>query len=309
MLLKIASHCVSLGLVVAAGKSVEARPALRKGTDEAERSRFGGIGGFHTIETGQVYDSICGRLVLTIKEAEQVLRTDYNGANINSASRKAAGRAFSVDRVVCDYDGHVDAFEAGDGHWVTNNTDFCEVMVCSRFIRTLIAYGADPNVSDPDYGATTPLHFVAEYAPPDAVYLCRLLLAAGADIDAECAPGNTAGRSPLSWALTVGPLSERRYEVAKVLIEAGCDVVKAEAAYRDVDSDRETLLEALHVAHASSQARALNEQILDLISAALEAAGPERREAALHAARGRRDAWVGAIGDSHGLGFVVEEGF
>lgn len=51
MLLKIASHCVSPGLVVAAGKSVEARSALRKGTDEAERSRFRGIGGFHTVPT------------------------------------------------------------------------------------------------------------------------------------------------------------------------------------------------------------------------------------------------------------------
>ena len=81
MLLKIASHVVAPGLVVAAGKNLEARTALRKGTDAAERSRFGGIG-------------------LTIKEAEHRLRGPYmlNGpANYLEASdletRRAAGSA------------------------------------------------------------------------------------------------------------------------------------------------------------------------------------------------------------------------
>ena len=41
VLFKIASHVVAPDLVVAAGKSLEARTALRKGTDAAERSRFG----------------------------------------------------------------------------------------------------------------------------------------------------------------------------------------------------------------------------------------------------------------------------
>ena len=58
MLLKIASHVVAPGLVVAAGKNLEARMALRKGTDAAERSRFGGFG-------------------LTIREAEHRLRDPY----------------------------------------------------------------------------------------------------------------------------------------------------------------------------------------------------------------------------------------
>ena len=53
---KIATHTVAPGLVVAAGSNLEARTALRKGTDEAERSRFGGIG-------------------MTVREAERVLRT------------------------------------------------------------------------------------------------------------------------------------------------------------------------------------------------------------------------------------------
>ena len=44
VLFKIASHVVAPDLVVAAGKNLEARTALRKGTDAAERSRFGGIG-------------------------------------------------------------------------------------------------------------------------------------------------------------------------------------------------------------------------------------------------------------------------
>ena len=53
---KIATHAVMPGLVVAAGSNVEARTALRKGTDAAERSRFGGIG-------------------MTVREAEHDLRT------------------------------------------------------------------------------------------------------------------------------------------------------------------------------------------------------------------------------------------
>ena len=61
MLLKIASHVVAPGLVVAAGKNLEARTALRKGTDAAERSRFGGAIG------------------LTVREAEHRLRTQYTG--------------------------------------------------------------------------------------------------------------------------------------------------------------------------------------------------------------------------------------
>ena len=44
MLCKIASHVVAPELVVAAGRDVLARTALRKGTDAAERARFGGIG-------------------------------------------------------------------------------------------------------------------------------------------------------------------------------------------------------------------------------------------------------------------------
>ena len=42
VLFKIASHVVAPGLVVAASKNLEARTAFRKGTDAAERSRFGG---------------------------------------------------------------------------------------------------------------------------------------------------------------------------------------------------------------------------------------------------------------------------
>ena len=44
VLFKIASQVVSPDLVVAAGRNLEARTALRRGTDAAERSRFGGVG-------------------------------------------------------------------------------------------------------------------------------------------------------------------------------------------------------------------------------------------------------------------------
>ena len=76
VLYKIATHAVMPGLVVATGTNVEARTALRKGTDEAERSRFGGIG-------------------VTIREAEHILRTRYREYTDEAwlASRAAAGRA------------------------------------------------------------------------------------------------------------------------------------------------------------------------------------------------------------------------
>ena len=76
---KIATHTVAPGLVVAAGTNVEARTALRKGTDEAERSRFGGIG-------------------LTVREAEHVLRTRYPNILDDSEleSREAAGLALTT---------------------------------------------------------------------------------------------------------------------------------------------------------------------------------------------------------------------
>ena len=84
VLYKIATHAVLPELVVAAGTNVEARTALRKGTDEAERSRFGGIG-------------------MTVREAEHVLRTRYR--NIVDASQlesqEAARRAFSRKNIVC----------------------------------------------------------------------------------------------------------------------------------------------------------------------------------------------------------------
>ena len=77
MLLKIASHVVAPGLVVAAGKNLEARTALRKGTDAAERSRFGGTIG------------------LTVREAEHRLRTEYSGVleKNDLVSRNTAGLA------------------------------------------------------------------------------------------------------------------------------------------------------------------------------------------------------------------------
>ena len=79
---KIATHAVLPDLVVAAGRNVEARTALRKGTDEAERSRFGGIG-------------------MTVREAERVLRTRYPHILDDSdlASREAAGLALTSANV------------------------------------------------------------------------------------------------------------------------------------------------------------------------------------------------------------------
>ena len=176
VLYKIATHAVLPGLVVAAGSNVEARTALRKGTDEAERSRFGGIG-------------------LTVREAEHVLRTRYR--NIVDASQlesqEAVRRAFSRKNIVCTDEDHPDAPEDIED-WLDD--DGQGAFVASRFVRTLLAYGADPSGSRNE--SFTPLHLVASYVPSDAIELARSLLAAGADIDAECDPDDVAGTCALT---------------------------------------------------------------------------------------------------------------
>ena len=267
---KIATHTVAPDLVVAAGRNVEARTALRKGTDEAERSRFGGIG-------------------LTVREAEHVLRTRYR--NIVDASQlesqEAARRAFSRKNIVCTDEDHPDAPEDIED-WLDD--DGQEAFVASRFVRTLLAYGADPSGLRNE--SFTPLHLVAAYVPSDAIELARSLLAAGADIDAEGSPKDVAGTCALTWCITLtdGPASDARCALATFLVEQGCDVAKADAGFTQANKrndqnrfgDDRTL--AILFAQQSTPA---GERLVDLITTALEEAGPERRQAAADAARQR----------------------
>ena len=138
VLFKIASHVVAPGLVVAASKNLEARTALRKGTDAAERSRFGGIG-------------------LTIKEAEHDLRGPYmlNGpANYLEASdletRRAAGLALlkaipypddELAIALIAYGADVNATHRGIGHTLLHMAH--EARNPTRLACILIAAGAD----------------------------------------------------------------------------------------------------------------------------------------------------------------------
>ncbi len=262
MLCKIASHVVAPELVVAAGRDVPARTALRKGTDAAERSRFGGIG-------------------LTVREAEQVLRTRYRDCvrHIDLESRKSVREGLGL-RYIVFYANE----EHPDAHATTNGR-----CVASQFIRTIIAYGANP-VEPPRSGTgTTPLHFLSAYVPPDAIDLAKLLLAAGVDMDAEGSPFDRSGTCALSWCIShTDDWTDERCALATFLIEQGCDVVKADAAYGLVidhfDGNSRSLLADLERIPRTPGV----EQLMSLTRAALEAAGPERREAARTAARMRR---------------------
>ena len=265
MLCKIASHVVAPDRVVAAGRDVSARTALRKGTDAAERSRFGGIG-------------------LTVREAEQVLRTRYRDwlgdvdlDSRESVTREGLGQDLIVRCATYQRD-HPDApATPSRAYWVA-----------SQFIRTIIAYGADP--AEP-IGGTTPLHFVAAYVPQDAIILTKLLLAAGVDMDVEGCPIDCAGTCALSWCIcSTGDWTDERCALATFLIEQGCDVVKADAGYEVGfhDDGSSSLLSRLETIPGPRTPG--TERLMDLIRAALEAAGPERREAAQTAARMRRDA-------------------
>ena len=217
VLYKIASYTVAPGLVVAGGKNVEVRVALRKGVDAAERSRFGGIG-------------------MTVREAEHVLRTRFahRASEDDLATRSAAGLALE-DKMICravedDPEGAPEREE-----WLEDGEYSPPVFISSGLLTALIAYGADPSMCDPRYGFT-PLHNLASYPTPGLVIeQARLLLAAGADIDARCSPYNMAGRSPFTWCFCISraePITDAALELAAYLIRQGCDVVQAQADYQ-----------------------------------------------------------------------------
>ena len=235
MLVKIASHAVVPGLVVAAGTNVDARTALRKGTDVAERSRFGGIG-------------------VTVREAEQILRTRYACVLDEDwlVSRAAAGRALCrenlmrwVENPVEQGEYHPDAPECEDDfRWEFSDETVVvageqNIYIASGWLKMMIAYGADLDAAVQRDGGETPLHLLDAYAPPDAVDVARLLLAAGSDIDARTRPYyDVRGPTPLCWCITAQPCQlggpeDAHYELATFLIEQGCDVLGAHRGYHN----------------------------------------------------------------------------
>ena len=294
ILRKIASTSVSPGLVVAAGQNVEARTALRKGTDEAERSRFGGIG-------------------VTVREAEHILRTRYGAYTDEAwlASRAAAGRALCRKNLLrwADRDKDMDHPDfperEEDLRWEFSerepgNTDsvfyFEEVGVffATGWCKMMIAYGADLDAQNA--GGYTPLHYLAAYAPPIALAsdLARLLIGAGNDIDAHCLSYHEdRGPTPLCWCLTAHPCQlggpvDAHYELATSLIEQGCDVglahhgyLRMGAAYpRDDDCPWPYPEPLLHVVkrrglHQADQTPEVHGRFMAFFREKLEAAGLE----------------------------------
>ena len=87
-----------------------------------------------------------------------------------------------------------------------------------------------------------------------------------------------------------GLVSDARCALATFLVEQGCDVAKADAGFTQANKrndqnrfgDDRTL--AILFAQQSTPA---GERLVDLITTALEEAGPERRQAAADAARQR----------------------
>ena len=240
---KIATHTVAPALVVAAGTNVEARTALRKGTDAAERSRFEGIG-------------------MTVREAEHVLRTRYMLDDLDLESREAAGMALTTKSNVVG-----DDLEEGE-----------EPRIHQDMVEALLAYGAEPSVPEDSHFGNTLLH-VASVAD-DPVALARLLISAGANIDARSRGPNCAGLTPLTWSIRCGEGQPPCYDLAIFLIEQGCDVVQAAADFACQYGGNGTLIARLDRYDRTVE----NRHLVDLITAALEAAGPLRRQAAADAA-------------------------
>ena len=113
-----------------------------------------------------------------------------------------------------------------------------------ELVSPLVAYGADLDFSIRGDGIH-PLHYLAVYAPGEAMKFARLLLAAGRDIDPECAQGDVNGRTPLCWCLTAGRLTKAHYQLATFLIENGCDVLKAHIGWNQLFGGTLTLLDIL----------------------------------------------------------------
>ena len=170
------------------------------------------------VEPGEFRDnSFKPSIVPSSSQAEQILRTTYRAPHANLASRRAAGRTLGlVTSLAAKNDGFV---KLGGGKF----------FVGFELVSPLVAYGADLDASIRP-GGTHPLHYLAEYAPGEAMKFARLLLAAGRDIDPKCPIGTT----PLCWCLTAGRLTKAHYQLATFLIENGCDVLKAHIGWNRV---------------------------------------------------------------------------
>ena len=199
---------------------------------------------------------------MTVREAEHVLRTRYMLDDLDLESREAAGMALTTKSNVVG-----DDLEEGE-----------EPRIHQDMVEALLAYGAEPSVpEDSDFGNTL-LHLA--YVADDPVALARLLIAAGANINARTLAPNGAGLTPLTWSIECGEGHQPCYDVAVFLIEQGCDVVQAEADYACQYSNG-SLVDLLNGFDRTVE----NRHLVDLITTALEAAGPERRRAADEAAR------------------------
>ena len=156
-----------------------------------------------------------------------------------------------------------------------------EPRIHQEMVEALLAYGAEPSVPEDSHFGNTLLH-VASVAD-DPVALARLLISAGANIDARSRGPNCAGLTPLTWSIRCGEGQPPCYDLAIILIEQGCDVVQAAADYASQFTERSdgALLDLLDGFDRTVE----NRHLVDVVTAALDAAGPERYRAAADAAR------------------------
>ena len=189
-----------------------ARRACRDAVDALERARFPGA-------------------PLTVREAEYTLRYEVVVTRAGRspdevlATRETAGRYL---------------FDLMDGRGGGAEADM-DGLFSSNLFATILAYGADAKVhsdrGDFRYGM---LHLLASEGPVHAIEMATQLLAAGADIDMRCMEDNSAGRSALSWAVTVeGQRQESPEGVTRILrlacflIDQGANVVQSSNDFRD----------------------------------------------------------------------------
>lgn len=225
LLKQIVCYSGEPALVVSVGTNKGLRGLLRAGVDDAERARFGGIG-------------------LTVREAERALcGEDSIGASHFRSSlttREASGLFLATYIDTCSRTRPPDSDDSDDeDEFDIDRVRPGECPFMLERVRAIVAYGANVNARWNHLSGSNALHFATRAGFEETA---KLLLAAGAEVDAQVMREDAAGPTPLAWAFRAGlgdgddeemEMSDhygRRLRVARLLVDRGANIALAEAS-------------------------------------------------------------------------------
>lgn len=169
-------------------------------------------------ERALLLDSLATKAVDEGSVAALALLLD-SGADVNGITNRAErwtllhlaalGRHHELTALLIARGANIEACD------VYMKTPLWSAAVCGHeeACRALLMARANPKA--PDHSGRTPLHAAASTRRPEAGAVCKLLIEAGADVNAT----DSRGLRPLDWAL-----SARLFNTADVLIASGTDL-------------------------------------------------------------------------------------